>query len=73
MSPHNGTTTPPSGFNERGFEQLASELDRIATDHRELFLTKLVISLATRADPDTLGWHIARAQQNLAFNHQETT
>lgn len=60
----NSTGTP--AFAEKNFEVLASALDNLPATKRELFLTKLVILLAsTGQESSTLENCIHRAQKDL--------
>jgi hypothetical protein len=60
------TSTNAPVFTEKNFEVLASALDRLPPTKRELFLTKLVILLASSGgDTDTLGNFVNRAQKDL--------
>ena len=55
------------GFTEQAFSALASAIDEVPAERREVFLTQLVILLSARhSDPDALGDCIARARGALA-------
>ncbi|WP_397475357.1 hypothetical protein [Pusillimonas sp.] len=56
---------PPSAFNESGFELLASAIDRIDPEQRDVFLCKLAILLASHAGPDVLSACIPKAERHL--------
>lgn len=58
----NSTEAPV--FEERNFEVLASALDDVPPTKRELFLTKLVILLASSGN-DTLENCVQRARKDL--------
>ena len=61
------TDTPASAtFAERDFESLASAIDQVPAPQRELFLTKLVILLATGAPAGLLADRIQRAGRHLS-------
>lgn len=55
----------PSAFDEAGFELLASAIDRIDPQQRDVFLCKLAILLASHAGPEVLGACIPKAERHL--------
>jgi hypothetical protein len=60
------TTTPSHGFTEQAFSALATAIDEVPAERREVFLVQLVILLSARSsDPDTLGECISRARDAL--------
>lgn len=58
-------STPCPAFNESGFESLASAIDRIDAEQRNVFLCKLAILLASHAGPDVLAACIPKAERHL--------
>jgi hypothetical protein len=60
------TATSTPGFSEQAFTALASALDEVPGEQRELFLTKLVILLAARnGEAGVLAECIGRARAHL--------